>query len=106
MEFYLLEKLFPFEVCKNNRKFNSGTKDSIDQLLDMKKLLLYYYLLNNIFHGQGNPKFYLFKMCIHGFSYGANIMKCMQLIEDLEGVWLMFDHYKCVTMDNNGVPCL
>jgi hypothetical protein len=106
VEFYLLEKNFPFEVCKNNRKFNSGTKDSIDQILDMKKQFLYYYLIDNIFHGQGNPNFLIFKMCIHDFSCVVNIMKCMQLREDLEGVELMFDHYKCVTMDNHGLPCL
>jgi hypothetical protein len=102
----LVGKLFPFEFCKNNLKFNSGTKDSIDQILDTKRQFLYYCLQDSIFLSQGNPKSFLFKMYINGFACDVNIMKCMQLKKDLEGVWLMFDHYKCVPMDNHGLPCL
>jgi hypothetical protein len=77
-----------------------------DQILDMKRQFLYYYLYNNIFLGQGSPKSFLFKMYIHGLACGVNIMKRMQLKEDLEGVWSMCDHYKCVTTHNHGLPCL
>jgi hypothetical protein len=35
-------------------------------------------------------------MSTHGLISGVDIVMCMQLKEDLENVWMMFDHVKCV----------
>jgi hypothetical protein len=58
----LVGKVFPFELCKNNLKFGSGTKNTIDQILDMKRQFLYYYFQDSIFPSQGSLKSFLFKI--------------------------------------------
>jgi len=46
----------------NNPKLGSGTKGSIDQILDLKRRYLYDYIQDNIFLGQSNLNSFLIKM--------------------------------------------
>ncbi len=69
---------------------------SIDQILDLKKWSLYDYIQDNIFPSQSSLKSFLFKMFIYGLTIGVDIARHMQPRGDLEGVWLIFNHYKCV----------
>jgi hypothetical protein len=46
----------------NNPELGSGTKGSIDQILDLKRRYLYDYIQDNIFLGQSNPNSFLIKM--------------------------------------------
>ncbi len=100
MEFdLLLEEFSPLHflnIQKQMNKLSNGTKGSIDEILDLKKWSLYDYIQDNIFPSQSSLKKFLFKMFIYGPNIGVDIVRHMQPQGDLEGVGLMFKHFKCV----------
>ncbi len=77
---------------KNVTKGNGYT----DNIFELKRRLCYDYIQDIVFCGQGVPKVYFFKMSTHGPINGVDIVMCMQSRRDLENVWMMFDHVKCV----------
>ena len=54
------------------------------------------YIQRNIFSDQNNDfdKVFIFKMSEVGPGSGVNLIHRMQLGEDLEHAWIMFDHVK------------
>ena len=57
------------------------------------------YIQKNMFPGQGNDseKVFIFKMSKVGPGSGVDLVRRMQSGRDLEHVWIMLDHVKCVT---------
>jgi hypothetical protein len=41
-------------------------------------------------------KFFIWKMSINGMGSGVSLIMRMQPRGDLQNVWIMFDHVKCV----------
>jgi hypothetical protein len=80
------------------KNFKNVTKKNgyIDSILELKRRLSYEYIQDSDFLGRGVPKVHLFKMSTHGPASGVDIVMCMQLGRDLENVWIIFDHVKCV----------
>jgi hypothetical protein len=76
----LLEELSPLSCPNiwnqtNNPKIGNGGKGSIDQILKFKRKCCYNYIQDNIFHGQGSLKSFLFKMSTHGPTSDVDTMR-------------------------------
>ncbi len=69
----------------------------LDNILELKKNCPYDYIQYNVFPCQGFPKVYLFKMSPRGKGNGVDLVSCMQLGGDLQGVWLIFYHCRRVS---------
>ncbi len=61
----------------NNFKNVSIGNDYIDNILDLKRSLRFYYIKENVFPHQGWHKVYLFKMYTRGPTSGVDLLKCM-----------------------------
>lgn len=52
----------------------------------------------------------IFKMCIDGVASGVNLVKKWQPSGDLENVWIIFYHFKCVKGSTTNIsylqPCI
>ncbi len=68
----------------------------IDNILKLKRRNKYDYIQESVFHGQGSPKVYLFKMSTFRLVSGVDLVKQMQPRGDLANTWIVFDHVKCV----------
>jgi hypothetical protein len=68
----------------------------LDNILELKENCPYDYIQDIVFPGQGFPKVYLFKMSTKGKGSGVNLVARVQPNGDLQKMWLMFDHCKCV----------
>jgi len=69
--------------------FNRGY---IDNILLLKSKSHYDYIKDDCFLDICQ----IFKMCIDGVASGVTLVKKMQPSGDLENVWIIFDHFKCV----------
>jgi hypothetical protein len=67
---------------------------SIDSILTRKAFNPYDYIQDNCVPGQ--QKVYLFKLSVEGDNCGIHLVRQMQLGGDLENIWTMFNHVKCV----------
>ncbi len=74
-----------------------STSGYIDNILQLKSKNRYDYIQECCFpqqvHGQ---KVFIFKMSINDVENGVSFITQMQPTGDLQYVWIMFDHVKCV----------
>ncbi len=69
----------------------------IDNILELKSKSQYDYIQECCFPGQVHgQKVFIFKMSINVVGTKVNLITQIQPIGDLQNVWVMFDHVKCV----------
>ncbi len=78
-------------------KHHLGNLGSIDYILKLKTLFGYDYTYDNFFPCQQVvQKVYLFKMFVYGVASKFDLVWRMQPSDDMQNVWMMFNHVKCV----------
>jgi len=78
-------------------KHRPNNSNSIDCTLKLKAQSSYNYIQDNYFHGQHvGQKVYLFKMFVDGVISEFDLVREMQLSDDLQNMWMMFNHVKHV----------
>ena len=68
----------------------------VDNILKLKKGSLYDYIQDSCFPRQGSDLAYIFKMSIVGPGSGVDLVKRMQLGDDLASQFIIFDKVKCI----------
>jgi hypothetical protein len=68
----------------------------MDNTMDLKEKSKFVFIHKNKFPGQSKGKVFVFKMSVDCPSSGVDLVKRMQVGEDLEHCWLIFDHVKRV----------
>lgn len=66
----------------------------MDNIMVLKDHLDFKYVHSNIFLGQSKGKEYVFKLSVHSLGSGVDFVKHMQVGEDMENSWIIFDHVK------------
>jgi hypothetical protein len=70
---------------------------SFDYIFKLKALPGYDYIQDNCFFGQQvGQKVYLFKMSMNGAAFEFDLVQRMQLGDDLQNAWMMFNHIEHV----------
>jgi hypothetical protein len=78
-------------------KHRPNNFDSINCILKLKALFGFDYIKDNCLPSQQvRQKVYLFKMFVDGVTSKFNLVQRMQLGDDLQNVWMMFNHIKSV----------
>jgi hypothetical protein len=78
-------------------KHRPSNSNSLDCTLKLKAQSSYNYIQDNYFHGQHvGQKVYLFKMSVDGVISEFDLVREMQLGDDLQNVWMMLNHVKHV----------
>ena len=80
-------------TCK---RFYSGGKGVMDNIMDLKETSKFEFIHENKFPGQSKGKVFVFKMSVDRPGSGVDLVKRMQPGNDLQDCWLMFDHVKRV----------
>ena len=70
-----------------------GTMDSIMALNDHSG---FKYVYDSRLPGQSKYKVFVFKMSVDLPGSGVNLVKRMQVGGDMEKLWIVFDHIKCL----------
>ena len=81
-------------VISSFRSSNYG--GIIDIIMTMKRESKFKFIHNIVFLGQSKEKVYIIKMLTEGPESGVDLVRRMQLAEDLQNAWLMFNHVKRV----------
>jgi hypothetical protein len=80
----LMDRFSTFSSPDINNLFSSFRHGNfghgpLDNILELKKHCPYDYIQDNVFLGQGFPKFYLFKMFTKGERHGVDLVAHIQL---------------------------
>ena len=78
------------------KRFYSGGKGVMDNIMDLKESSKFVFIHENKFPGQSKGKVFVFKMSVDRAGSGVDLVKHMQPGNDLQDCWLMFDHVKRV----------
>ena len=78
----------------NSKRFVHSGMGTMDSIMAFKDHSRFKYVHDSRFLGQSNDKIFVFKMSVDLPGSGVNLVKRMQVGEDMENSWIMFDHVK------------